>query len=211
MDWNFLAQSVIGMLVITAPPDPTKILVFNSIIEQKKLSRTSAALKVSLIVLGILGGAALGGGHLANAFGIDLNVFSVVGGVVVGGMGFEMLYGGLPSKTQGQDVAKRTDDGDDSGDGLVMPLAIPLIAGPGAIVTAVSITASNAQYGLMGALLGSAAVAIVAFVSFRWLGGLLAQVPERTTALLLRLGGMLLATIGLQMLLGGLKRFFADV
>ena len=49
---------------------------------------------------------------------------------------------------------------------------------------------------------------VVVFVSFQWLGGLLAKLSPSTTALLMHFGGLLLATIGAQMLLGGLKQFF---
>ena len=205
MDWNFLVQAIVAMLVITAPPDPIKILLFDSIVNESGQARMAAAIKVSVIVLCILGGAALGGAEIAELLGINLDVFSVVGGIVVAGMGFEMLYGGKRSKAQGQEATEQ--EGEDEG-GLVMPLAIPLIAGPGAIVTAVAISTSNDD-GLWAAVIGSIAVALLTFVSFRFLGGLLSKLSDRATALMLRLGGMLLATIGLQMLLGGLKRFFA--
>ncbi len=205
MDWQFLTQSIIAMLVITAPPDPAKILLFNSIVEESGASRTASALKVAVIVFCILAGAALGGAELAKLMGIDLNAFSVVGGIVVAGMGFEMLYGGQTSKTQGG--RDQTEEEDKEG-GLILPLSIPLIAGPGAIVTSVTIASSHAE-GTLAAIIGSACVALAAFISFQWLGGLLSKLSARSTALMLRLGGMLLATIGMQMLLSGLKKFFA--
>lgn len=205
MNLEQVLQSVIAMLVITAPPDPAKVLLFNSIVDENKSSRTAGALKVALIVFFILGGAGLGGAEIAELLGIDLNAFSVVGGIVVAGMGFEMLYGGKPSKTQGKNPVENPDA--DESNGLIMPLAIPLIAGPGAIVTAVTIS-SDSDMGIWVALIGAAAVGLTTFVSFRWLGGLLAKFSPRTTALMLRLGGMLLATIGTQMLLGGLKKYF---
>ena len=205
MDIFALVQAVIALLVITAPPDPAKILLFNKMIEEANLPRSKSAIKVALIVAAILGGAALGGAQIAKLMGIDLNAFSVVGGIVVAGMGFEMLYGGAVSKTQGQQQIQKDAPGE--GDGLVMPLSIPLIAGPGAIVTCVTISSSSA-HGMLAALAGVASVAALTFVSLNWLGGFLASVPARTTALLLRIGGMLLATIGMQMLLGGLKKFF---
>ncbi len=205
MDFNFIIQSVVALLVITAPPDPAKILLFNSIVAGAGLNRTQAALKVALLVALVLGIAALGGAHVATWLGIDLNAFSVVGGIVVAGMGLEMLYGGKVSKAQGQEQVEDSAEQDD--DGLIMPLTIPLIAGPGAIVTCVSISSSHAD-GMVAALIGVACVAGAAFVAFCWLGDALSKVSARTTALLLRLGGMLLATIGVQMLLGGLKKFF---
>jgi multiple antibiotic resistance protein len=206
VDWNFLAQSIIAMLVITAPPDPVKLLFFNSIIARKGTPRTAAALQVAITVLIVLGVGALAGAQIAQLLGINLDAFSVVGGIVVAGMGFEMLYGGAASKAQGKDAAK---SGPDEDSGLVMPLAIPLIAGPGAIVTAVTISTSNPDYGMIASLSGVAAVAVVSFIGFQWLGALLAKISPNATALLMRLGGLLLATIGVQMLLGGLKRFFA--
>jgi multiple antibiotic resistance protein len=206
VDFNFLIQAVVGLLVITAPPDPAKLLFFNSIIEQEGKARTAAATQVAFVVFLILGGAALAGAQIAGLMGIDLNAFSVVGGLVVAGMGFEMLYGGAPSKTQGKDTAEA---GPDEGSGLVMPLAIPLIAGPGAIVTTVTISTANDGAGMIPALIAVSVLAVVVFVSFQWLGGLLAKLSPSTTALLMRVGGLLLATIGTQMLLGGLKQFFA--
>jgi multiple antibiotic resistance protein len=165
-----------------------------------------AALQVSVTVLFVLGVGAVAGAEIAELMGINLDAFSVVGGIVVAGMGFEMLYGGAPSKAQGQDNSK---SGPDEDSGLLMPLSIPLIAGPGAIVTAVTITTSNPDCGLIASLIAVATVAVVTFIGFQWLGALLAKLPANATALLMRLGGLLLATIGVQMLLGGLKRFFA--
>lgn len=206
MDVNFLAQSVVGLLVITAPPDPVKLMIFNSVIEKEGTPRTAAAMQVASVVFFILGGAALAGAQIAGLMGIDLDAFSVVGGIIVAGMGFEMLYGGGPSKAQGKDASEA---GPDESSGLIMPLAIPLIAGPGAIVTTVTISTANKGTGMIPALIAVAVLAVVIFVSFQWLGGLLAKVSARTTSLLMRMGGLVLATIGTQMLLGGLKQFFA--
>ena len=72
---------------------------------------------------------------------------------------------------------------------LVMPLAIPLIAGPGAIVTTVTISTANDGAGMTPALIAVAVLAVVVFVSFQWLGGLLAKLSPSTTALLMRIGG----------------------
>lgn len=207
MDLNQLAQSIIAMLVITAPPDPAKLIFFNAIVEREGVSRQKAAMKVSLIVASVLAIAAFGGSHIAEVLGIDLNAFSVVGGLIVAGMGFEMLYGGMPSKAQGQDTAAQ---GPDEASGLVMPMAIPLIAGPGAIVTAVTISTSRDTYGVYYSLAGALAVGLGCLISFQWLGGILAGLSSSTTALLTRIGGLLLATIGTQMLLGGLKKFFLE-
>ena len=100
-----------------------------------------------------------------------------------------MLYGGVPSKVQGQDAATTGPDEDRS---LVMPLAIPLIAGPGEIVTVVTISTSIADHGMLAAFISAFVVSVVSLVSCQWLGSWLPQLSANTTALLTRL---LLATI----------------
>ena len=76
------------------------------------------------------------------------------------------------------------------------------------IITISSIEDSGAT--LLAALIGALAVAVVVFISFEWLGGVISGLSPTATALLIRIGGMLLATIGAQMALGGLKNFFAS-
>jgi multiple antibiotic resistance protein len=207
MDWNFLLQAIIAMVVITTPPDPVKILFFNSTLERTGIARVRGALTVAGVVLIILAGAALIGRQVLELLGIDLNAFSVVGGLVIASMGAEMLAGGKASRAQGEAEREQEPDSDD---GLIVPLSIPLIAGPGAIVTAITITSvDESGYGIVAAVAGAAVVAVLTFASMQWLGGAISKLSERATALLLRFGGLLLTTIGVQMLLGGLKNFFA--
>ena len=259
MDWQFFVQAAIAMVVITAPPDPAKILLFNSTIERQGRNRSAAAWLVAGIVFGILAVSALVGRELLELLGINLDAFSVVGGLVIAGMGLEMLYGGAPSRAQGGKersklaesssaaasgaanpgtastettgaasgptgtaspgaIGERTAQArvpepaaTDEDEGLIMPLSTPLIAGPGAIVTIITISSIDDGLGtLMAALVAAAVVAVVTFASFRWLGDAISRLSPRATALLMRLGGLLLATIGTQMMLGGLKAFFAS-
>ena len=191
------------MLVITAPFDPIKILFFGQAISSQPQKRVQAALKTSIYVAIVLVGSAIIGKQFLQFMGINLDVFSVVGGLVIFLMGFEMLYGGGTSRAQGEDSRKQ---GPQEGDALLIPLTLPLIAGPGAITTVITISAR--PDGLVAALTGAVIVALVAFVSYAWLGQLIEKAKPATVAVLARLGGLLLATIGAQMLLGGLKAFF---
>ena len=193
------------MLVITAPPDPVKVLLFNTAIERRGTPRFAGAMTVAVSVVLILGAVAFIGAQALDLLGINLDAFTAVGGLVVAGMGFEMLYGGEPSKAQGQ---KQEREGPQEDTGLLMPLTIPLIVGPGAIATTVTLSTSRPD-GWYIALIAVGVVALVAFLSFFVLGSLFSRVSDRTTAVLMRIGGLLLATIGAQMLLGGLKNFFA--
>ena len=204
---DFFIEAVIAMLLITLPFNPPNVLFFNTAIERERKARAASALLVAFVVLVVLVGAAIVGREFLELMGINLDAFSVVGGLIIVGMGAEMLYGGLPSKAQGRKIEE---EGPDPESGLIIPLSIPLIAGPGAIVTTITIASNNDIIDpLMTALVGAVVVAIVVFVSFALLGGLISRLSATATALLVRIGGLLLATIGAQLALGGLKDFFA--
>jgi len=204
LEFEIYFQAVISLLVITAPFDPIKILFFGQAISTSGRSRNAGALSAATYVAIILAGSALIGKPLLSLMGINLDAFRVVGGIIIALMGFEMLYGGGTSKVQGEDQRKH---GPEEGDALLIPLALPLIAGPGAITTTITLAAGDD--GLIAALIGIAVVAVVTFMSFAWLGKIIETAKPSTVAVLARIGGLLLATIGMQMALGGLKSFFA--
>lgn len=207
IDVEFLVQSIISMVVITTPFDPVKILFFNQAIESPPRNRTWAAGRVALYVALLLGATALAGRQVLDLIGIDLDAFSVVGGLIIALMGFEMLFGGGASKTQGEEQRQ---SGPEEGDALLIPLTLPLIAGPGAMATTITIAAGgDGSEGVSAALIGAAVVALLAFVSYALLSGVFTKIRPATMAVVSRIGGLLLATIGVQMLLGGLDRFFA--
>lgn len=205
VDVEFMVQAIISMVVITLPMDPVKILFFNEAIESPPRNRTWAAGRVALYVALILGGTALAGRQLLDLLGVNLDAFSVVGGLIIALMGFEMLYGGGGSKTQGEDKRQA---GPEEGDALLIPLTLPLVAGPGAMATTITIAASRDGEGLTAALIGAGVVTVIAFLSYALLSGLFTKVRPATMAVISRIGGLLLATIGVQMLLGGLAKFF---
>ncbi len=206
LDWNLLIQAVIALVIMSAPISPEKIILFNDIIRRDGLDRTQSATRVALVTFFVLAGATLVGRELLQLLGIDQDAFSVVGGLIIAGMGFDMLYQGQAGKAQSGGVDREA--AEEKG-GLIIPLSVPLIAGPGAIVTAITISSTQASlWTLLAGVAGAAIVGLLGFVSFEWLGGLMSRLSDTGTMLIARIGGMLLATLGVQMLLGGLKNFF---
>ncbi|MCK4565582.1 MAG: MarC family protein [Verrucomicrobia bacterium] len=206
-DPEIITQAIISLVVITTPFDPVKILFFNQAIADPPCNRTISALRVMLYVALIIGGTAVIGRQILHLLDINLDAFRTVGGLMIAAMGFEMLYGGGGTHPQGE---KRRKNGPDEEDTLAIPLTLPLIAGPGAIATTIAISSQGTQHeGLIAALIGGGIVAVITFVSFAWLGKRAAKIKASSMALFARLGGLLLATIGVQMLLSGLKNFFA--
>lgn len=133
---ELFVQATIAIFVIVNPVDPVKVIIFNDVIAQRGLNRKAAAAKVAIAVFLILTVTALVGRELLQLLGINLGAFGVVGGLIVAAMGFEMLYGGTSSRTQGTREAEETPTQED---GLILPLAVPLMAGPGGITTVITI------------------------------------------------------------------------
>ena len=83
------------------------------------------------------------------------------------------------------------------------------MAGPGAITTVVTMSAiSDDGTSLLAALAGVAIVAVCVWLGFAVFGSWFAKLKPTTTAMLARIGGLLLATIGMQLVLGGIRTFY---
>lgn len=199
-------QAAVAIFVIVNPIDPVKIVIFNDVIARQNLGRRVAAMRVAITVFLILSVAAVAGRELLQVMGINLGAFGVVGGLLVGLMGLEMLFGGQSSRTQGRGevTAEPVEQ-----DGLIMPLATPLMAGPGGITTVITVSsATDDGKTMLAAVIAVALVAILVWLGFAVLGSSMAKLKPASTAMLARIGGLLLATIGVQLILGGIRTFY---
>jgi multiple antibiotic resistance protein len=157
---------------------------------------------VTFTVFAVLACAAVFGEPLLALIGASLPAFRVGGGLVLLLMALAMLNASIGGVRQSEAEAEELESGDPSG---IVPLAVPLLAGPGAIST----TIIAAQAG--GALHIAALVGCVACVcALLWLVLSLAdRIGSRlgVTGLNIatRLLGLALAAISIEMMTGGLK------
>lgn len=160
---------------------------------------------VTLTVFVVLAGAALFGEGLLRLIGASLSAFQVGGGLVLLLMALAMLNAQAGAMRQTAAEAEELESGDFTG---VVPLAVPLLAGPGAI--SMTIIAGQAG-GVMHSLALVACIAIVC--AFLW--SVLRIAPALgprmgTTGLNIatRLLGLLLAAIAIQTMAEGLRHLF---
>ena len=128
--------------------------------------------------------------------GIDLGAFGVAGGLIVALMGFQMLFGGQTSGPQG---GREADEVPESFEGsVIVPYAIPFVAGPGAITTVITISSSTADWtGTIAALIAVGVSVVLLPIGHLFVAQHLNPSPQ-TEQLLTRIGGLLVATIGIQ-------------
>jgi multiple antibiotic resistance protein len=163
--------------------------------------RRWSAITVALSILIILVGSALIGLRVLSIFNISLDVFGIVGGMIVAYMGFDMLRG---HQTVGQ--ASPTDD---EATKSLAPL-IMFAAGPGTITAIVTLAAVHTPDGVPVTAVAAAVVgAAVTFAMLLVATGLGSRLDRRTQAVVTRFMGPIVSSMGMQFVLTGLKTFFS--
>jgi multiple antibiotic resistance protein len=191
-------------VTLVAVLDPfLAIPIFLSVAATREpLARRRLVHAVTVTVLAVLAGAAVFGEALLKAIGASLPAFQAGGGLVLLLMALAMLNAQAGGVRQSKAEAEKVESGDPVG---VVPLAVPLLAGPGAIST----TIIAAQSG--GAAHVAALVACIGVVCLLlWIVLVLAdRIGSRMgiTGLNIatRLLGLLLAAIAIEMMADGLK------
>jgi len=163
--------------------------------------RRRIAVRSCVIAIGILLAFGLFGEALLGFVGISMAAFKIAGGILLFLTALDMLFERRQSRREDQA------DDDTGSDPSVFPLALPLIAGPGAIATMI-LLAGNADW-LGFAAVSGVMIAVVALVFVLFLA---APVFERVLGktginIVSRLLGMLLAALSVQFVLDGLREF----
>lgn len=162
--------------------------------------RRAIALRASLVAFGILTAFGLAGDAILGFLGITIPAFRISGGLLLFLTALDMLFDRRTARREGQATAQEEDH-----DPSVFPLAMPLLAGPGAITTMIllkgKVAGALAVVELHAVL---AAVIVLAFLMFQ-LAGPLDRVLGRTgNNVINRLAGMLLAALSVQFVIDGI-------
>jgi multiple antibiotic resistance protein len=198
MDLSSVAIDTLYLLALINPISKISLLaLFTN--EQEKRELPSVALKASLFALAILIAFAFGGHFvLRSVFRVDLYSLQVAGGIVIFFVGYSALTKGM---FYDMDIRDRYREA------AIVPLASPLIAGPATITAVISMAAQQGYVRTTAPLL----LALGAN-----LGCMLLAVPvgsflraHNMIGALIRLTGLIVATIGVQMALAGLGVWLA--
>jgi multiple antibiotic resistance protein len=206
MPIEFTISALVTLLVVVDPVGlvPAFLAVTEGLSAK---SRREVALRACLIAGAILIGAALVGDWLLRQLGITLPAFRIAGGLLLFAVAFEMVLG-LRLRRDAKDAEQAVEE--NARDMAAFPLAIPLMAGPGAI-TATILLAGQAAYRLawLAALLMVVIVAMAAclasFLAAQRIGKLLGVTGN---VVLSRLLGVILAALAVQYIVDGVRAAF---
>jgi multiple antibiotic resistance protein len=203
-DLDYYLKSIITVVLLTDPF--IRPLLFKTMTSHEPERRRRYAWTITTVVAVTLGLSALAGREILDLLGINLDAFRIAGGLVLALMGFEMLLGGEPSRAQGGEEAHEKRESFEGS--VVVPYAIPFVAGPGAITAVITIAAggNGAESTVVALVSVAVAVALLPFgylVLSKYLNP-----SERAMTLITKFGGLFVATIGIQLILNGIKGFF---
>ena len=203
MPLDFAISALVTLLVVVDPAGlaPTFLAVTEGLPDH---ARKSVALRATVIAGAILIGSALIGDWLLRALGISLPAFRIAGGLLLFAISFEMVFGAR-MRREGKVAEQAVEE--HVRNVAAFPLAIPLLAGPGAI-TATLLLAGRAgrDFLLIGLLLAVVAfVALASFLCFAAAGRIGRLLGLTGNIVLSRLLGVVLTALAVQFVVDGIR------
>ncbi len=198
---DLLVPAFVTLFVIVDPIglSPLFIALTQGMTDDERRRVGRRALLISFLLLLAFG---LFGESLLTAIGISIPAFRISGGLLLFLTALDMLFERRSDRRERQ-------ANEPSADPSVFPLAMPLIAGPGALTTMILLTSRNSGDipALVGINLVMVAVLALVYLAFR-LSGLFARALGQTGIVVLtRLFGILLAALSVQFVLDGLRDY----
>ncbi len=195
--------SALATLLVVADPVFLSALFLGVTQGMGDAQRREVAIRASIIAFCILLAAGLGGAKVLDLLGISLSAFRIAGGLLLLSAAAEMVFDRRSQRLQA--TADQAISVDHVKNVAAFPLAIPLMAGPGAI-TAMILLAGRAE-GRMNYLLSLFAVAALVMLAC-YLCFLAAERISKTMgitgrAVLTRLLGIILAALAVQFVIDG--------
>ncbi len=163
--------------------------------ENRELSWKSSAAALTILILLAVAGNFI----FSKVFRVEIYSLQITGGVIV-------FFIGLNAVQQGRFIQKETKGvRQDFTEVSLVPLAAPLIAGPGLIAATISL---SAQHGLLASIL-SLSIAVAVNFGFMLFAQPINRILDRTHILgpLIRLTGLIISAIAIQMTLSGIRTY----
>jgi multiple antibiotic resistance protein len=197
----FFATSVISLLAIMDPLGamPVFLAVTHDNTDRERSVIARRALLATVVILVLFGAL---GRHVFSAFGITMPAFSIAGGLILLRIAFNMLEA-RPRRTrrtpQEEEEAMRKEDV------AIIPLAMPLLAGPGTITGVMVLVAqSRAALQLVSIVVAVVLVSTISFFLLRAASKVQSLLGTTGLHIITRVMGLLLAAISVQFVLNGL-------
>ena len=198
-----------GLFAITNPVGA--VPVFLSVTHDLSLrERREIATKTALTVVVTLVVFALIGQWIFRFFGSSVDAFAIAGGILLFRMAMEMLSGRLSSvKISREETEEFDEEAVTLEEVAVIPLAIPLISGPGAITTVMLYMAKSGSLGeRLSVLLSILLIGVTVWLVLCSANRIKAKLGRVGIKVMTRMMGLILTSMAVQMIINGIKGAF---
>ena len=203
MPLDYAISALLTLFVVVDPVGlvPTFLAVTENL---PRRARRSVAVRASIIAGAILIGTALIGDWLLHTLSISLPAFRIAGGLLLFSIASEMVFG-VRLRRESREAEEAVEE--HVRNVAAFPLAIPLLAGPGAITATVLLAGrANGNLMLIAVLIGVVVlVAAACFVAFLFAERIGRAIGLTGNIVLSRLLGVLLAALAVQYVVDGVR------
>ena len=207
MPLEFLISAFVTLLVVVDPIGlvPSYLAITHGLPEP---ARRSVALRATLIAAAILCGSALIGDWLLRTLSIGLPAFRIAGGLLLFSIASEMVFG-VRIERQSQQAEQAVEE--QVRNIAAFPLAIPLMAGPGAITATILLTSRSEwdSMRIVTLLAVIVTVLILCLVVFALAARIAKWLGVTANIVASRLLGVLLAALAVQYVIDGVRAALA--
>jgi multiple antibiotic resistance protein len=203
MPLDYAVSALLTLFVVVDPVGlaPTFLAVTEGL---PRAARRSVAVRASVIAGAILIGASLIGDWLLGTLAISLSAFRIAGGLLLFSIASEMVFG-VRMRREGEAAEQAIEE--HVRNIAAFPLAIPLLAGPGAITATVLLAGRTDHSPTLMAVLIAVVVLVAAscFVTFIFAERISRYLGMTGNIVLSRLLGVLLAALAVQYVIDGIR------
>lgn len=203
---TFALLSLSSIIIIVNPLGATLtyVTLTSGMTPQARLAVAKESCRYAFLVLIVF---ALVGGLILQLFGITIDAFRIGGGILLFVIGMEMVYA-RTSRTKLTATEKY--ESMEAEDISVTPLAIPMIAGPGAITTTIVLMseATGSPVDMAMILVSILAAILLTYLMMARSESIVSRIGQKEFRAINRLMGMLLIAIAVQFVINGLISAF---
>ena len=175
--------------------------------EDDEQTTAAVALKSLMLAFVIIALFSVAGKVLFELFGLTLPAFQITGGLLVFLIGFHMLQGEHSSAQQLSEEDKKMSQ--EAALGVaVSPLAMPILAGPGTIATAMNFSATGGVMEVVVTIAVFAVLCVITYLFFIFGKKFVTYIGAGVLGVITRMMGLILAVIGTQMVIEGIHGAF---
>jgi len=189
-----------GFFAIMNPIANTPI--FLGLVEgEDKLTKRKIAKTSTITAFIIVTSFAVLGKYIFELFGITIPAFKITGGILIFYVGFEML---MSQKSKVHNTANKYENNNVA----ISPLSIPILAGPGTIVTAMNFVTNASFVHICIVITVFAIMIFLTYLAFIYSDVIVEKIGHSLIAVVGKIMGLILAIIGIDMITEGIKLSF---